>query len=178
VGALGPVLTVALVAATACGPAKATRPSAHPTGVRVARIAEACGAMTPEEVGDIAHVDGVRLQDDFALRSAYAVGRECVYENDAKRNLQPGGGYFIVVFTVERDPEATLYSDYRASAKDAMLSTFGDDQAFEGSTRIGVRHGVWCVVATKGVKGKDDAYRELVRRFVSRLPLNHQATRA
>ena len=165
----------ALAMVAGCGPA--APPSDHPTGVQVARIADACRALTPEEVGDIAHVDGVRLQDDFALRSAYSVGRECVYENDAKRNLQPGGGYFIVVLTVERDPDAKLYADYRASAKDAVLTSFGDDEAFVGSTRIGVRHGVWCVVATKGVKGMDDAYRELVTRFVSRLPLTHQATR-
>src|SRR5262249_12480600 len=86
VATLGPALAVVAV----CGPAKAT-PSDHPTGVHVARIAEACRALTPEEVGDIAKVDGVRLQDDFALRSAYSVGRECVYENDAKKNLQTGG---------------------------------------------------------------------------------------
>jgi hypothetical protein len=167
--ALGLLLPVA-----ACGAAS----SDHPIGIHVARITEACQALTPEEVGDVAHADGVRLQDDFAPRSAYSVGRECVYENDAKLNVQPGGGYFIVVLTVERDPDGTLYEDYRTSARDAVPTGFGDDQGFEGSTRIGVRHGVWCVVATKGVNDKDDAYRELVRRFVSRLPLNHQATKA
>lgn len=163
----------ALALAAGCGPAT-PKPSDHATGVRVARIAEACQALTGEEVGDIAHVDGVRLHEDFSLRSAYSVGRECVFENDPKRNLQPDGGYFIVVLTVERDPDAKLYADYRASALDAQLITVGEDEAFAGGNRIGVRHGVWCVLATTGVDGKDDAYQEIMRRFVSRLPRTNQ----
>jgi hypothetical protein len=161
----------ALALAAACGP---PTPSDHPTGVRVARIADACRTLTAEEVGDIAHVDGVGLREDFALHSAYSVGHECVYENDPKRNLQPDGGYFIVVLTVERDPGGKLYTDYRASGRDVKLISLGEDEAFIAGNRIGVRHGLWCVLATTGVDGKDAAYQEIMRRFVSRLPRTNQ----
>jgi hypothetical protein len=160
----------ALAALVACGPAAAP-PSDHPTGVTVARVGDACRALTPEEVGEIAGAEAIRLTEDFALRSAYATGHECVYENDAQRNLRTDGGYFLLVLTVEHDPTAKLYLDYRDSAKDATTTPFGTDEGFSTANRIGVRHGVWCVLATKGITGKDDAYREIVRRFASRLPL-------
>jgi hypothetical protein len=172
-------MAVALVAAlvAASGPAASTPPD-HPIGVRVARIAQACQALTPDEVGDIAKVDGVRLHEDLALRSPYSVGHECVYENDPKRNLQPDAGYFIVVLTVERDPDAKLYADYRSSAKDAKPIRVGDDEGFTGGNRVGARHGIWCVLATMGVEGKDGAYQEIMRRFVSRLPRTNQVAKS
>jgi hypothetical protein len=174
---MGSTLAMPAALAAACGPAAPT-PSDHPTGVRVARIADACRALTADEVGVIAKVDGVQLHEDFALRSPYSVGHECVYENDPKRNLQPDAGYFIVVLTVERDPDAKLYADYRSSAKDAKPIRVGDDEGFTGGNRVGARHGIWCVLATMGVEGKDGAYQEIMRRFVSRLPRTNQVAKS